>query len=752
MKRLFLIFILFLGYNSLFAQNNILKGNVTDASTSEAIPYCSVYILETKQGAYTDENGNFSIVKIPAGKHHIRFYCIGYDSTIVEIEFTKEEIHKQSINLTPVATQLQGALITAERTASLTEVRAAAQYVNPKHIVQIPNIGGIPDLAQYLQVLPGVVSTGDQGGQLYVRGGTPIQNKVMLDGMTIYNPFHSIGLFSVFDTDILKDADIFTAGFNAEYGGRNSSVMDVHTRNGNKKELSGKIDLSTFGGKLVLEGPLKKKNSNKKNNISFITSVKGSYLEQTSKILYPYAAEDGLPYNYFDAYGKITVESNESSRINLFGFNFLDRVNYENIAEYKWNSWGMGSNFLIIPVNSNMIVNGILAYSNYQMGLDEVASFGRSSGIQDFSFSTHFNYLLGKNSFKYGIEITGTWVDYDFTNAYGVDCGQESFNSEIALYAKYKWTLGKWIIEPGFRLDNYASQSTVSPEPRLAVKYLATDFLRFKMAAGFYSQNIISATSDQDVVNLFYGFLTVPELSTISGKEINNSLQKGQHIVGGVEIDATKFITINAEYYYKYFSQLTNINRYQMFESDDEFMLETGTSHGCDLSVKYDFNDLYIWVAYSLNWVTRDDGKRVYRTHFDRRHNLNVTATYHWGKNNCWEASMRWNYGSGFPFTLTKAFYPNTTNITNLSDNLLTGNETIGILLDDLNTGQLPDYHRLDVNLKRTFIISEKIRSEVGIGATNLYNYSNIFYVSRKTNEKIYQLPFLWSLNWSLKF
>lgn len=189
-----------------------------------------------------------------------------------------------------------------------------------------------------------------------------------------------------------------------------------------------------------------------------------------------------------------------------------------------------------------------------------------------------------------------------------------------------------------------------------------------------------------------------------------------------------------------------------MFESDDEFMLETGTSHGCDLSVKYDFNDLYIWVAYSLNWVTRDDGKRVYRTHFDRRHNLNVTATYHWGKNNCWEASMRWNYGSGFPFTLTKAFYPNTTNITNLSDNLLTGNETIGILLDDLNTGQLPDYHRLDVNLKRTFIISEKIRSEVGIGATNLYNYSNIFYVSRKTNEKIYQLPFLWSLNWSLKF
>ena len=651
--------------------------------------------------------------------------------------------------------QLSGTIVSADRVANLTEVRAAMQYVAPKQITQLPTIGGIPDLAQYLQVLPGIVSTGDQGGQLYVRGGTPIQNKVLLDGMNIYNPFHSIGLFSIFDTDILKEADVYTAGFQAEYGGRTSSVMDVRTRNGNKKRFGGKADFSTFGSKLVLEGPLrnrKKGEKAKKTPVSFITSIKGSYLEQTSKLLYRYANADGLPYNYLDAYGKITIEPSDNNYINLFGFNFNDRVDFPEIARYQWNAWGIGSNFLVVPSQSEQVIQGVLAYSNYNMGLDEYNEFGRNSGMKDFSFSTNFTYYFGKNTFKYGFDLTGTWVDYHFTNALGVDCGQKTFNSEIAIFAKYKWNLRHWIVEPGLRLDNYASQNATSLEPRIAAKYLMTDKIRFKLAAGLYSQNLISATSDQDVVNLFYGFLTVPEATELSGRKIRNSLQKGQHLVCGMEYDITGFLTANVEAYYKNFSQLTNINRYQVFESDDEFLLETGRAYGGDISLKFDKNNLYIWTVYSLNWVNRFDGNIRYRTHFDRRHNLNITGSYRWGKNQCWHADLRWNYGSGFPFTLTKAMYPNIINLEDLHTDIIGANEALGIALDDLNQGQMPDYHRLDVTLSRIFIHSEVCRSELGIGATNLYNYANIFYVSRKTNEKIYQLPFLWSLHWNIRF
>ena len=518
--------------------------------------------------------------------------------------------------------------------------------------------------------------------------------------------------------------------------------MDIRTRNGNKKRFGGKVDASTFGAKIMLEGPLRKPHTTLASNISFITSLKGSYLEQTSRLLYPYANKDGLPFSYFDGYGKISIETSETNHIHVFGFSFNDRVRYPEIADYHWNSWGTGANFLMIPSQSEQVIDGTLAYSNYRMGLEEAHEFGRSSSISDFTFATNFTYHLGHNSFKYGFDLTGTWVNYDYTNALGVDGSQQTFNSEIALYTKYKWKLPHWIIEPGLRIDNYASQNATSFEPRFAAKFLANSWMRFKMAGGLYSQNLISATSDQDVVNLFYGFLTVPETGRLSGRNLRNSLQKGQHLVGGAEFDLGKYLLANLEVYFKNFSQLTNTNRYQMFESDDEFLLETGKSYGGDL----------LWVVYSLNWVKRNDGNIIYRTHFDRRHNLNATASYRWGKNQRWGADLRWNYGSGFPFTLTKAFYPLVSNLDDLHTDILTTNETLGIALDDLNQGQMPSYHRLDMNLSRTFVHSEHARSEIGIGATNLYNYANIFYVSRKTNEKIYQLPFLWSLHWNLKF
>ncbi|MBR6919095.1 MAG: TonB-dependent receptor [Bacteroidales bacterium] len=751
--RILLLFLMF--STVLQAQTGMFRGSVRDESNDNPIAYCNIIIYGIGKGAVTDDKGFFSISRIPAGEYKVRVSCVGYDSITTTIRIGKDEIVSRVFRIKPSVHQLSGTIISAERAANLTDVRVAMQYVAPKQIEQLPTVGGIPDLAQYLQVLPGIVSTGDQGGQLYVRGGTPIQNKVLLDGMNIYNPFHSIGLFSIFDTDILKEADVYTAGFHAEYGGRTSSVMDVRTRNGNKKRFGGKADISTFGSKLVLEGPLRKRDMDKKkaaSPISFITSIKGSYLEQTSKLLYRYANADGLPYNYLDAYGKITIEPSDNNHINLFGFSFNDQVNYPEIARYHWNAWGIGSNFLVVPSHSEQIIQGVLAYSNYGMGLDEHNEFGRNSGMRDFTFSTNFTYHFDKNTFKYGFDLTGTWVDYNFTNALGVDCGQKTFNSEIAIYTKYKWNLRKWIIEPGLRLDNYASQNATSLEPRFAAKYLMTENIRFKMAAGLYSQNLIGATSDQDVVNLFYGFLTVPETDELSGKKIRNSLQKGQHVVCGMEYDFSRFMTANMEVYYKNFSQLTNINRYQVFESDDEFLLETGRAYGGDITLKFDKDNLYVWTVYSLNWVTRHDGKIRYRTHFDRRHNLNITAAYRWGKNQCWHADLRWNYGSGFPFTMTKAFYPNIINLDDLHTDIIGANETLGTALDDLNQGQMPDYHRLDFTLSRTFIHSDVSRSEIGIGATNLYNYANIFYVSRKTNEKIYQLPFLWSLHWNIRF
>ena len=186
--------------------------------------------------APTDINGMYNISKVNAGEYTLVATYIGYDTTEVNITLKSGQILSKNLEIGESSVKLNEVKISAERAEMKTEVKAASIKITKQDMEMIPTIGGEPDLAQYMQVIPGVVFTGDQGGQLYIRGGSPIQNKVLMDGMIIYSPFHSIGLFSVFDTDIIKNTDVYTGGFSAEYGGRVSSIMDIKTIDGNKKE------------------------------------------------------------------------------------------------------------------------------------------------------------------------------------------------------------------------------------------------------------------------------------------------------------------------------------------------------------------------------------------------------------------------------------------------------------------------------------------------------------------------------------
>ena len=338
MRKGTLFFIAVLSLLFANAQTADLRGFVYDKETGEPIIFCNVILEGTTIGASTDVNGFFSITNIPDGNYTVFITYIGYDTLRENISLKAKQILTKKFEINESSVQLQTVHISADRQAMKSDVKVSVTKVTPKDIELIPAIGGEPDLAQYLQVLPGVVFTGDQGGQLYIRGGSPIQNKVLLDGMIVYNPFHSIGLFSVFDTDLLRNADIYTGGFGAQYGGRISSIMDITTRDGNKNRFGGKVSTSTFGSKLLLEGPLAKKGGNS----SFIMSAKTSYLDQSSKYLYTYIDTAGLPYSFTDLYGKISINGSNGSKWNLFGFNYKDQVNYRDVSNLGWNSGGVG--------------------------------------------------------------------------------------------------------------------------------------------------------------------------------------------------------------------------------------------------------------------------------------------------------------------------------------------------------------------------------------------------------------------------
>ncbi|MBE7440964.1 MAG: TonB-dependent receptor [Flavobacteriales bacterium] len=762
-----------------FAQGTI-RGFVYDEKSGEPVIFTNVFLKGTTMGSATDVNGFYSITKVPAGSYTLMVTSLGYDTAKASITIKGNEIINQKLFIKETMIQMATFNISAEKTEATTEVKMSVSKVTPKEIQSMPSIGGDPDLAQYLQVLPGVTFTGDQGGQLYIRGGSPVQNKVLLDGMIIYNPFHSIGLFSVFDTDIMRNADVYTGGFGAQYGGRVSSIMDITTRDGNKKRLSGKVSASSFGGKVLLEGPLKKEKKVGGGSSSFVLSGKHSYLEQSSKIYQSYFKSistdnargidtTGLPYGFTDIYGKVSFNSENGSKFNLFGFNFKDQVNFSDQSKISWDSYGGGSNFVLIPGSSKTLIEGVFAYSKYKIDMIEADGKPRTSNVGGFNGGMTFTTFSGDNEFKYGFDVLGLSTNYEFTNAVDLIIQQTQSTTELGGFMSFRWNLGNFVLEPGVRVQYYASLSELSPEPRLGMKYNLTEWWRVKAAAGMYSQNLISANSDRDIVNLFYGFISGPDnlqenftKQDGSVEEVKSKLQKANHAIFGFEFDLNRSVTLNTEGYYKAFTQLTNTNRNKIFPDNSEFsnisdelkkdyIIETGNAYGLDFSLKYTSTHLNVWAIYSLSKVNRWDGITEYNPVFDRRHNVNLVAAYIFGKNLNWEFNARWNLGSGFPFTQTQGFYEGL-NFSTIDQDPTSANGNLEIAYADFNKGRLPYYHRLDLTLKRTFIMGKNTELELNASVTNAYNRENIFYLDRVSGNKVYQLPILPSFGMSFTF
>lgn len=744
------------------AQTGEVRGIVYEKGTGVPIDYANVYLKETLQGAVTDENGFFTITGIKPGRYSLFCTFIGYDSAQVTVEVEANSVTNQNLYLPKSDKVLMEVTVNAEAAEKQQNTQIAKTKITPKEMTKLVTLGGEPDLVQSLQILPGVYSSGDQGGQLYVRGGSPVMNKVLLDGMTIYQPFHSIGLFSVFDADIIKSADVYSAGFGAQYGGRISAIVDVTTREGNKVRTGGKIAVNPFTSKILLEGPLKKYKEGE-GSVSYILSYKNSYLKNSSKIFYPYLDENRLPYTFSDLYGKISFVGANGSKLDMFAFNYNDKVDFQGITTFQWKSNGFGSKFVVLPDESRIKMDGFFSYSNYTMEQIEGDGRPRNSGIQNFNIGMNFDYLMGKDQFVYGTEINIFETDFNFTNPNGRAINQNENMTELSLFARYKRVWRRWVVEPGFRLQYYATFSEFFPEPRLAAKYNITSKMRLKAAGGLYSQNLISASSDRDVVNLFYGFLAGPDNipETFRGNEVKGRLQKAWHAVLGYEWDITRHLDILVEGYYKDFFQLTNINRDKIFDNTAQYqskpeyqrvdyIVEDGKAYGIDTRVKYDNGQFYVWAVYSLTYVTRRDEIRTYYPVFDRRHNANLVLSYSWGKKKSWSANARWNFGTGFPFTQTGNYYE-LLNFKSISNNYTSSNGDIGIIYADINEGRLPYFHRLDVSVQKTIELSKTSKLEVVAGIINAYNRSNIFYFDRVTYSRVDQLPILPSLgvNWS---
>ena len=749
------------------SHNGTIKGFVYDKKTGEPMIYTNVMVEGGKTGVQTDVNGYFSI-NLPSGSYSLIITAVGYDSSVTSLNLLPDAIVSKKILLSARETELKGVEVSGRKTEKMTHINTGVTTVTPRELKLLPSAGGEPDLAQYLQVIPGVVFTGDQGGQLYIRGGSPSQTGIYLDGVTIYSPFHSIGLFSVFETEAIRNVDVYTAGFGAQYGNRTSAIVDVHTKDGNKNNISGLVSVSPIMSRALIEGPIVKSKKKSGAGITFLVTGKTSYLDQTSKTLYSGFGEpftSGLPYKFSDVYGKVTFSGDNGSKLNLFGFNFDDRASlkndstHANIADYHWKATGGGATFVVSPGNSAALIDGKFAYSNYNIGLNQVGTLAdtapRTSQINGFEAAINFTYFLHNYSqLKYGVEVSGTHTSLSYYSFAGIATNYERQSTLAALYFLYRHNFGsKFILEPSVRFQYYSELSKLSPEPRLGLKYNASDAVRLKFATGMYSQNIISTKSDQDIVNLFTGFLLSPDESIrdAHNNEVKSNLQTAFHAAGGIEVDVNK-VEFNLEPWVKYFGQVDEFNRNKKYASDPNFVAASGLASGIDLSAKYSHQRVYLWAAMgyqNVNYTSTDATGKVqtYPTPFDTRFNANAVASYTLGKKKDWDVSGRFNIHAPFPFTQTQGFYENM-GVGGLASNPLTQNGNMGVLYaDQINGGRLSWYHRLDLSVKKRFKLVNKSTLDATFAITNAYNRQNIFFVDRITNDKVYQLPFFPSLN-----
>lgn len=787
MKKHFSLFLLLCSFtlSAAFAQQTgSIKGFVYDKKNGEPMINAVIRLSDTKMGVVTDINGYFSLTQVPVGSYTLVATQLGYDTFSTGVNITANAVISRKIQLSQVGIQIREVQVSGRRNVRTTQVAAGLTTVTPREMKLLPSAGGEPDIAQYLQVLPGVQFTGDQGGQLYIRGGSPTQTGILLDGVTIYNPFHTIGLFSVFETDAIRNVDVQSAGFNAQYGNRTSAIMDVRTKDGNKNRLAGKLSVSPLMARAMLEGPLVKSKSENGGSTTFLLSAKHSYLDQTSKSLYSGLSDNiqyGLPYAFTDIYGKVTFNSGNGGKVNVFGFSFDDKAKFLKPntdivnADFNWKALGGGANFLVSPQGSSTLISGRFAYSKYTIDYNELNNDPRSSGIDGFEGAIEFtNFLPSFSQLRYGIEVSGFHTDLKYRNNYGFVSNLDRRNTLAALYVMYRKNFGeKFILEPGLRMQYYATVNFVSPEPRLGLKYNITNNVRLKAAAGLYSQNVISTKSDRDIVNFFTGFLLSPDQTILDqdGKEVKRNVQTAWHALGGIEVDI-KDVELVLEPWTKHFTRNIELNRAKVRAQEADYQAGTGLAYGVDLSAKYAKRRLYLWGAFSYQYVTntfrvvdeltstpggeltKTESLQTYPTPFDRRFNMNLLGAYTLGRKRDLEISLRYNMGSPFPFTQTQGFYEDVNmGAGGIGGNYLTQNGNLNVFYaNDINGGRLSWYHRVDLSAKKRFQLTQNSNIETTLSVTNLANRNNIFYVDRLENTRVYQLPLFPSLNVTWNF
>lgn len=734
-----------------------LRGFVIDASDGQPLVGVNV-VLEANDGTLygiaTDPDGFYTIAQVPPDSYVFRVSFIGYDTYEGIFTLSADELTRQDIELQPSESELGEVVVEGERkeagTASLT---AGLQSVTPEEIESIPVPGLSPDLAAYLTQLPGVVTSGDRGGALFIRGGSPTENGVYLDGMLLYQPFHILGFYSAFPSDLVNRADVYAGGFGAEFGGRISSIIDISARNGVKRGFSGSASISPFMATGRLEGAIVP------GRLSFLGSIRESLVEEIGADI----IGQPLPYKFGDAFGKLHANLSKNVQASITGISTHDRgfiVPPEQIDpdllgrsdQTSWKNQAVGGRILVLPATLPVLAEILISYSSFENNFGPSEAPTRSSDVSRGGANVNFTYFLRNFDFRFGLSVYSLTLLNKLGGQFQMVDDSKEFVTEGSAYLETEIkTIPGVRVTAGIRAVSYPSVGHTSLEPRLkAIWQLGIH--QFSGAAGLYTQEIIGLNDRRDAGDVFTAWRP---------SEAFQTPPTATHLIAGYKVSTSNALNLSIEGYFK---NLTNLvipewSSFPRFTTN--LQPADGTVRGLDVRAEVSTSSFYGYVTYGYSNVEYEAGQATIPLWFgtetltfnpphDRNHQLTTM-----GRVSVlgFDLSALWQYGSGTPYSRAIGFDEYilvSGTFEEVDVRQESGEERV--IYGPPYDARLPDYHRLDLSISRVFGLGRRADATIKFDLINAYDRSNLFYLDLFTLVRVDQLPRIPSLGLRIDF
>lgn len=786
-RQILIVTILFINSFSLaYSQEKFsISGYVKDAGTGEDMFAVNVYVKQIQKGTTSNIYGFYSMT-LPKGEYELTFTFLGYETRSEKVILNKDV--KLNIQMAEAAITTQEVVITSKRRdQNVDNAQTGVVELSMEQVKEIPALLGEVDIFRVLQLMPGVMSAGEGNSGLYVRGGGPDQNLVLLDNATVYNPGHLLGFFSVFNADAIRNTTLYKSGIPAEFGGRLSSVLDISMKEGNMKEYEVEGGLGLIATRLSLHGPIVKEKA------SFLVSGR---FTQLPLILNPLLKNREDPISipsFFDINAKMNFKLGEKDRLFISSYIGRDKFGFSSGGGSGFNftsPWGNATTTIRWnhQFNDKVFMNNMLVFNDYQSKIEagfQGTSFNLNSGIRDYSVKGQIEYFPSvTNKLKAGYE----YIYHIFTPyIYQFESGETTINSnitrkkahEFAVFIQDEVDITPWFklnagvrasmfsnVGPSERIyfdDNFQPIDTVRKnafqafatyfgiEPRVNARFKINDQTSIKMGANLNRQYMHLVSNSTT---------TLPFDLWVPSTDVTKPQTGAQGALGFFRNFKNDMFETSVEVYYRRMWNLVefgeDVQSSANEETEDTFVFGDGHSYGSEFFVRKNFGKFNGFAGYTLSWTNRrfdeiNEG-RLFPAKFDRRHDVSVVLNYNISKK--WKITGVFIYGSGQNTTLVSNRYFVNGNLRNE--------------YGDRNAYRLPAYHRLDLGV--SYIIKDVKEkwegprySELNFSVYNVYSRMNPYFIYDDVSfsdegsltvqaRQVSLFPIIPTLTWNFKF